>query len=59
MLMIGNNKEIIKDVKNQLSSEFAMNDLGVANFFLGMEMKRDWANKKLWLNQRKYIEMVL
>jgi hypothetical protein len=36
-----------------------MKDLGAANFILGMEMKRDRANKKLWLNQRKYVEMIL
>jgi len=47
MLLIGNNKEIIKDVKNQLSSKFDMKDLGVGNFILGMEIKRDWANRKL------------
>jgi hypothetical protein len=41
MLLIGNNKEIIQDVKNQLSSKFDMKDLGASNFILGMEIKRD------------------
>ena len=41
MLLIGNNKEIIKDVKIQLSSEFHMKYLGVANFISGMEIRRD------------------
>jgi hypothetical protein len=41
MLLIGNNKEIIQDVKTQLSSKFDMKDLGAANFILGMEIKRD------------------
>jgi hypothetical protein len=36
-----------------------MKDLGVANFILGMEIKRDRVNRKLWLNQRKYVEMIL
>jgi hypothetical protein len=36
-----------------------MEDLGVANFILGMEIKRDCANRKLWLNQRKNVEMIL
>jgi hypothetical protein len=36
-----------------------MKDLGVANFILGMEIKRDHANRKLWLNQRKYVETIL
>jgi hypothetical protein len=59
MLLIGNNKEIIQDVKTQLSSKFYMKDLGAANFILGMEIKRDWANNKLWLNQRKFVKTIL
>jgi hypothetical protein len=59
MSLIGKNKEIIQDVKYQLSSKFDMKDIGVANFILGMEIKRNWAKKKLWLNQRKYIETIL
>ena len=41
MLLIGNNKEIIQDVKTHLSSKFDMKDLGAANLSLGMEIKRD------------------
>jgi hypothetical protein len=59
MSLIGNDKEIIQDVKNQLSSKFDMKDLGTADFILGMEIKRDQENKKLWLNQRKYVETIL
>jgi hypothetical protein len=36
-----------------------MKDLGAANLILGMEIKRDQGNKKLWLNQRKYVELIL
>ena len=36
-----------------------MKDLRAANFILGMEIKRDRANRKLWLNQRKYVETIL
>jgi hypothetical protein len=39
--------DVIKEVKSQLSSKFDMKDLGAANFILGMEIKRDCANKKL------------
>ena len=59
MLLIGNNKEIIQDVKTQLSSKFDMKDLGAMNFILAMEIKRDRANIKLWLNQRKYVKTIL
>jgi hypothetical protein len=36
-----------------------MKDVGVANFILGMEIKRDRVNRKLWLNQRKYVKKIL
>jgi hypothetical protein len=59
MLLVGNNMDVIKEVKSQLSSKFDMKDLGAANFIMGMEIKRDHANRKLWLNQRKYVETIL
>jgi hypothetical protein len=36
-----------------------MKDLSAANFIFGMEIKRDQAKKKLWLNQRKYVKAIL
>ena len=42
VLLIGNNKEIIQDVKPQLSSKFDMKDLDASNFILGMEIKINW-----------------
>ena len=59
MLLVGNNMDVIKEVKSQLSSKFDMKYIGVANFILGMEVKRDRANRKLLLNSRKYVEMIL
>jgi hypothetical protein len=52
MFLIGNNKEIIQDVRTQLSSKFDMKHLGATNFILGMEIKRDRKKRKLWLNQK-------
>jgi len=43
ILLIGNNKEIIKE----LYYEFDLKDIGATNFVLGMEIKRDQANNKL------------
>eukprot|EP01018_Ginkgo_biloba_P001624 Gb_07720 [translate_table: standard] len=54
ILLIVNNKEIIKGVKSQLSSQFKMKDLGETNFILGIKIERDHMNRKLWLKQRKY-----
>jgi hypothetical protein len=50
MLLVGNNMDVIKEMKSQLSSKFDMKDLGAANFIMGMEIKRDHANMKIWLN---------
>jgi len=36
-----------------------MKDLGAANYIFGMEIKRDLTKRKLWLNQRKYVETIL
>jgi len=36
-----------------------MKDLGAANYILGMEIKREWKKRKLWLNQRKYVGTIL
>ena len=49
MLLIGNDNEIIQDLKTQLFSKFDMKDLGAANYILGMEIKRDQEKRKLWL----------
>jgi hypothetical protein len=47
MLLIGNDNNIIEDVKTHLSSKFDMKDFGAANFILGMEIKRDSENRTL------------
>ena len=59
MLLVGNNMEVIKEVKMELSSKFNMKDLGASNLILGMEIKRNPVDRNLWLNQRKYIETIL
>ena len=59
MLLVGNDKEIIQDLKTQLFSKFDMKDLGATNYIFDMEIKRDWENRKLWLSQRKYVEIIL
>ena len=39
MFLIGNNREIIQDVKTRLSSKFDMKDLSAVNYAFGMEIK--------------------
>jgi hypothetical protein len=50
ILLIGNNMDVIKEVKKNLSSKFDMKYLGAANFILGMDIKRDRPTRKIWLN---------
>jgi len=59
MLFIGNGKGMISKLKSQLSAQVEMKDLGAARYILGMEIKRDKANRKLWLSQSKYVNSVL
>ena len=47
MLLIGNDKEIIQDLKTRLFSKFNMKDIGVAKYIFGMEIKRYWAKRNL------------
>jgi hypothetical protein len=55
MLVIGNNMDIIKEVMKKLSSKFIMKDLDAMKFIMGMEIKRDWEVRKIWVTQMKYI----
>ena len=47
MLLVGNNMEVIKEMKLQLSTKFDMKDLGTNNFILGMEKKINHAYMEL------------
>jgi hypothetical protein len=46
MLFFGNSKDVICDLKSQLSTQFDMKDLGATKYILGMEIKRDRENIK-------------
>ena len=54
-------KEIseVNKLKEKLSKEFEMKDLGAAKKILGMEIQRNRRARKLYLSQSKYIEKVL
>ena len=47
MFLVVNDMDLIKEVKQQLSSKFDMKDLGPTHFILGMEIMRDKSSKKL------------
>ena len=59
MLIARNSKSEIANLKQILSSQFAMKDLGEANHFLGMRIKRNRKKGILELSQESYIKKVL
>nr|GEW40524.1 retrovirus-related Pol polyprotein from transposon TNT 1-94 [Tanacetum cinerariifolium] len=59
MLIAAPNKDHIRELKDQLSNEFYMKDLGDAKRILGMEIQRDREMGRLTLSQTDYISKVL
>ena len=59
MLIIGQDANMIRRLKVELSKSFDMKDLGPAKQILGMKIVRDRKSKKVWLSQEKYVERVL
>ncbi|KAK2073973.1 hypothetical protein P8C59_008210 [Phyllachora maydis] len=55
-LFIGPNIGYITDLKKRLNKVYALEDLGPAAYFLGVQIIRDRPNRRLWLNQSQYIE---
>ncbi|KAK2073050.1 hypothetical protein P8C59_007359 [Phyllachora maydis] len=55
-LFIGPNIGYITDLKRRLNKVYAIEDLGPAAYFLGVQIIRDRPNRRLWLNQSQYIE---
>ena len=59
MLIASGDTSTIKSLKDSLSGEFEMKDLGKASRILGMDITRDRKNGILKLSQAKYLEKVL
>lgn len=59
MLVAGSDMQEINRLKEQLSREFEMKDLGAARQILGMSIVRDIGAGTLKLSQQKYIRKVL
>ncbi|KAK2067130.1 hypothetical protein P8C59_000890 [Phyllachora maydis] len=55
-LFIGPNIGYITDLKKRLNKVYAIEDLGPAAYFLGVQIIRDRPNRRLWLNQLQYVE---
>ncbi|KAL9250338.1 Retrovirus-related Pol polyprotein from transposon TNT 1-94-like protein [Drosera capensis] len=59
MLVAGSNMKEINILKEQLSEEFEMKDLGASKQILGMSISRNRSEGSLILSQEKYIGKVL
>ena len=59
MVVAGNSKSRISDLKAQLAGEFEMKDLRAVNQILGMKVLQERKDRKIWLLQKGYVEKVL
>lgn len=59
MLIAGPSKEAIQQFKQVLSNKFKMSDLGPVSQYLGIQITRNRAEKKMWLSQEAYVHKTL
>ena len=57
LIFMGNNEEMIKDFKKEMTQEFEMTDLGLMRFFLGIEVKQDKSG--IFISQEAYANNIL
>jgi hypothetical protein len=51
-------KEAFQEFKEKLMSRYEIREMGELNWFLGIQVVRDRAQKKLWLCQDSYISKI-
>jgi hypothetical protein len=54
-LLIGPSISKIKSLKQQLAKAYDIEDLGPAQYFLGVQIERNRSKRLLWLHQKAYI----
>jgi len=59
LLIFSDDMKLKQEVKSQLMKSFKMTDIGEAKFILGFQITRNRKQKKLWMDQRAYIENIL
>jgi hypothetical protein len=59
MLIIGKDKGKIKTLKRDLATKFEMEDMGPANYFVGVRITRDRERKTISLCQDAYVAKIL
>ena len=59
ILIMGNDVNLLKSVKDYLNSKFSMKDLGEVAYVLGIKIYRDRSRRLLALSQGNYLDKVL
>ena len=59
ILIAGNDKSFVMEIKAWLSSNFEMKDMGEAAYILGVKISRNRSKKLLSLSQETYIKKIL
>jgi hypothetical protein len=59
ILLIGNDVQMLKSVKEYLNNNFSMKDMGEAAYVLGIKIYRDRSRRLLALSQSTYLDKVL
>ena len=59
ILLDGNDLLLIRSTQRWLSSTFEMNDMGQADYVLGVKISRDHSKRLLSLSQETYIKRIL
>ena len=59
ILLIGNDKTFLIEIKESLKSSFSMKDLGEAAYILGIKIYRDRSRRLIGLSQSTYLDKVL
>ncbi|MBW0520743.1 hypothetical protein O181_060458 [Austropuccinia psidii MF-1] len=58
-MIIGGNKACVEDLNKEMKKVFVLDDMGKANFILGIKLERNRGEKKITLSQRLYIDKLL
>ena len=59
MLIFSSNKELVRELKDNLSKSLELSDLGDVNYYLGIEVTRNREHKTITLSQKGYLEKIL
>ena len=59
ILLIGNDKTFLHEIKESLKSSFLMKDFGEAAYILGIKIYRDRYRRLIGLSQSTYLDKVL